>query len=1005
MDDRHKKTNAVLALVVFAVTFVTFLTTVAPTVSFWDCGEYIGAAHSLGIPHPPGNPLYVLVGRFFSIMLPFFTQVAYRVNLISVLSGAFTAVFMYLIVVRVMISWMGIPQKTWQRLTIYTAGLVGAFFAVFNYTFWFSAVEASVYIPSMLFISICTWLAIIWSQSTSPDRDRLLVLIAYLVFLSIGIHMMGMIAMAPIGLFIFLKDREKLKDWRLWFIGFMMASVIWQPSMFLAIGPMLLLMTVVYGFLRFKDSRVINPVIFGFLFVWQVMVAYNKFSLDGGFVEAVFPFAALFGFTLLAMFLDENAIALQLKKKWRFMFWLVAFASLGYSVHAYIPIRSALDPIIDENNPVITWEDGKVNADNFRYFLERKQYGSESMISRMFWRRGSWQKQLGIDDHMGYGGFHITQFFHFGDHIGADRTTPLFESYGGAGGFLRLLVYLVPTFFMIYGWAYLYKRNKNLAIFLIVLFVLSSIGLVLYMNFADGYHAEKRDYMAWVRSGRQGTMPTVHREVRIRDYFFTAGFMFFGMWIGLAAGSLLHLLFTNSNRFLRTQMAPIAVVLFLVSPALPYVHNYAENNRTNDWIPYDYAYNLLMSCEKDGIIFTNGDNDTFPLWFLQEAEGIRKDVRIVNLSLLNTTWYIKQLKDLEPKVPISFSHKEIEALTHELNPLEKPLPYTMPKAGIRVVLPGRREKQALRVQDKMVVNIVDSNKWRKPIYFAVTVSNDNMMGLQPYLQMEGLVYRVLTEKVPSDDRIDLDRTLYLIDDVYQFRGLGKGNVIMSETAQKLMSNYAASFIQVALTLEQPLLDKKSRIESLEKALVDTTADAGAGEVSRELTELRAGYQDTLDIVINKLEQVIALMPWDWRPRTLLHRTLTQHDRYELALEKIRQARMVEPDNPDYMKMEAQILDELGRSAEANDLLRNIARSDQDPFNAYALLMRNYQEQGMYDSAVAVMEEFQKVSPGDRRATAMISELRRLQKESGDAETEDTAEPVSSKLSPSPAVKG
>lgn len=1008
MEERHKKRNMIIAVSVAIFVLLIYLSTVAPTVSFWDCGEYIGASHSLGVPHPPGNPLYVLLGRAFSILFGFFDQVAFRVNLISVFAGALTAMFIYLSTVRIMISWMGVPDTSWKRITVYLSGIVAALFTAFGYTFWFSAVEASVYVPTMLFISLCTWLVLVWAQCPDEDRDRYLILIAYLVFLSIGVHMMGMLAMAPVGLFVFLHDKDKIRDWRLWFIGIMMASVIWQPSMFLVFGPLLAIMAGIYAFFRFKDARYINAFLFGAVFLWRAAAEFRALSsnaIEGAvFVENMVPYTFVLAFTLAELFVDEGAVQALIRRKWRFLFWLVAYAILGYSVHIYIPIRSALNPIIDENHPVITWEDGKVKADNFRYFLERKQYGSESMILRMFWRRGSWTKQLGIDDHMGYGGFHLTQFFHFGRSIGVDRTNTVFENWGAGGGWLRLLLYLLPTFFMIFGWYYLYERNKNMAILMISLVLLASIGLVLYMNFADGYHAEKRDYMAWVQSGKQGPMPTVHREVRIRDYFFTPGFMFYGMWIGLAAGCLLHALFTHRNSFLRTRLAPILVVLFAVSPVLPLTQNYAENQRGGDWVPYDYAYNLLMSCDKDGILFTNGDNDTFPLWFLQEARGIRRDVRIVNLSLLNTLWYIKQLKDLEPKVPISYTHEEIETkLRHSLNPFPKSFEYELPRADITVVVPGRDRKRAMRIQDQMVLNIVDSNRWRKPIHFAVTVSNDNLMGLQPYLQMRGLVYNVKEEKVPSPERVDVDGTLFMLDKVYRFRGLGNGEAPLSETTRKLMSNYAASFIQVSLAMERSLKDMKAEIAAMERGVADSLGrDTTVNDSA--LAVRKTEYEETLKTVVNQLDQCVALMPWDWRPRMLRQEILMAHERYELALERIREARLIEPDKVEYLRVEADLLEKLGRHAEANKIWQRLVAADSDPWAAYLKMATNYGEAGLYDSAIALMREFQQSHPGDRRAAAMISrmEAMKAEEQSRAAEEPEAAEPDSAPAADSAA---
>ncbi|MFC1476610.1 protein O-mannosyl-transferase family [Fibrobacterota bacterium] len=936
MEQTHNKYNRIIAWGVLLFTFATYLTTVAPTVAFWDCGEYIGASHSLGVPHPPGNPLYVLIGRVFSMTFFFFKQVAYRINLISILSASFASMLIYLIIVRAMVSWMGIPDTTWKRITVYIAGVVGALYVAFGYTFWFSSVEASVYIPSMLVVVLCTWLSLVWYQSKSPDRDRILILIAYIAFIGISIHMMAMFALIPIGLFVMITDENKGKDWRFWVVTFAMLAVVYHVSLFLWLGPL-------------------------------TVVA-----------------------TFMMSFIEKSAI-----KKWRLYFWIAFFALLGYTVHAYIPIRSTIQPTIDENHPVVEFdESGTPRIGAFKQFLERKQYGSESMVTRAFWPLAKRTTQFGVDGHMGWGGFHLTQFFHFGKSIGIDRNNTVFENWGSAGGLIRLFLYLIPTFIMIYGWLYLWKRNRNVAILLIFLFVLTSVILVFYMNFADGTRPMKRDYMAWVRSGRQGQMPLQHREVRIRDYFFSAGFMFYGMWVGLAFGCILHALFTSANRFLRTQLAPIAAVLFAVSPALPFTQNYKENDRTKDWVPFDYAYNLLMSCERDGIIFTNGDNDTFPLWFLQEAAGVRRDVRIVNLSLLNTKWYIKQIKTLEPKVAISYTIKEIEdKLNHQYNPLEKAVNYRMPNAGIVITLPGRDTKHALRVQDQMVVNIVDSNKWKKPIYFAVTVSGDNLMGVGPYLQMQGLVYRVLPRQVPRAVQLDLDRTIFLLDKVYRFRSLGDGSAPISETGRKLMSNYAASFIQVAVTLRQPLAQMKAEIAGYEASLNDSSVVVDTvytiEERMRDIEAKRKEYNEVLNLVVNKLDQCIGLMPWDWRPRLLQQEILLANDRWDEAMERIEVALKIEPGNKEYRKVKARIYDLKGDKAKANELLKGLAGEESDPWPSYSMICKNYEDRGHFDSAVMVMQQFQMIHPGDRRAAAMISRLEKM-KADKENKKEDTS---------------
>ncbi|MDR0305143.1 MAG: DUF2723 domain-containing protein [Chitinispirillales bacterium] len=906
MVKQAKLIENLVGALVFLIALATFFFTIAPTVSFWDCGEYIAASYTLGIPHPPGNPLYILVARIFTIIFFWTQQVAFRINLLSVVTAAVTAFFLYKIIVFSMKDWFGELDERWKIATVSISGFVGALFGVFNYTFWFSAVESSVYIPAILTIVLNVYIVLIWSKSKEENRDRYLILFAYLAFLGIGLHMMAMFALMPIFLYILLVDKTKLTDWRLWGVALLLGSIVYSMAAFFFVVPVLLVMSAIYGFVPQKEAKIISPFVGAItLFVMFKLLVTPENSDDIGMITLV-------SITLI-IFSVVNAASndRDCEKKWKFAFLIVLFSLLGFSVHAYIPIRSSLEPIIDENHPVVEMKNGKLEWDAFRGFLERKQYGSESMITRMFHRRGALGTQFGVDSHMGYGGFHITQFFHFGESIVSDRTADDRNSILGENNFFKrswiLLIYLIPTFFMLWGWKYWFEKDRNKAILFVSLFLITTVAMVLYMNFSDGKHSEKAEYEHWVNAGKPGPMPTVHREVRERDYFFTPGFMFFGLWIGLAAGALLHRSFTSKNKIDR-KFAQVLAVLFCASPALPFVQNYKENNRANDWIPYDYAYNLLMSCEKDGIIFTNGDNDTFPLWFLQEAEGIRKDVRVVNLSLANTSWYIKQLKRLEPKAPISYSESDIETgrVAHQRNPLKNPTKYSLPEAKIDIILPSPDELPIWRIQDLLVVNIIDANAWKKPIYFSSTVSDDNMMGFSPYLKFEGMVSRVMNTPVESSDYINFDRTKLLLDEIYQFRSLGDNSTPMSETARRMMYNYSAVFIQYSHGLRSKLARIKRQINNIDNQI--TSADIAKADFTgikqtfeTQKDSLVSAHKEVLEEIINKLDKCVALMPWDERPRGFRHEFLMEQELYDLAGKRLDEALKIEPNNRYYLR--------------------------------------------------------------------------------------------------------
>ena len=396
MEQIHARYNRIFALGVFAIAFVIFILTVAPTVAFWDCGEYIAAGHTMGVPHPPGNPLFMIMLRVSSILFSFFKDIGYRMNFLVVLFSAGTAAIMYLTVVRVIISFLGIPDNSWKRITTYVGGVVGGLFSVTGSTFWFSAVEASEANPSMFFVALCTWLILVWAQSKDPKRDKLLLMIVYISFLGIGVHMYSMIILIPVFLYIVLTDREKLTDLRIWLTAIAIGIAVLDLNLFVSLPGL--------------------P--------------------DKGISSIQEVFMALGGTGIIAIIVN-GVMALctegPKRKKWTFCFWVATLAVVGFSSHLYIPIRSSLNPIIDENDPQ--------TRTSFVDYLARKQYGSESMISRMFWRRGSWGHQFGIEGHMGYGGFHITQFFQFKP---TDREQNFVAT--ESTGFLKLIVYLMPTF-------------------------------------------------------------------------------------------------------------------------------------------------------------------------------------------------------------------------------------------------------------------------------------------------------------------------------------------------------------------------------------------------------------------------------------------------------------------------------------------------------------------------------------------------------------------------------
>jgi hypothetical protein len=312
------------------------------------------------------------------------------------------------------------------------------------------------------------------------------------------------------------------------------------------------------------------------------------------------------------------------------------------------------------------------------------------------------------------------------------------------------------------------------------IFVIMGFGLSFYLNMPDP-------------------------QPRERHYVFGGMYLVFALWIGLGWTAVIE-----SLRQRLPNAKPLLLTVALLGLALPagiFAKLYHIEDRSGDYIAHDYAYNLLQTCEPNSILFTNGDNDTFPLWYLQEVEGVRTDVRVVNLSLLNTNWYIKQLRDREPKVDIRLSDHYIDSVLTDtqLVDLYKRLwrePKTPPefkKMGIDVKIEALPGHDLLRVQDIMVIGITYWNEWKKPLHFAITIPASNLVGLAPHMRMMGMALKLMPERDPGNDMEAIEHNLL---QVYRFRGLTDPLVYKDDNSRRLLGNYRACVLQLADSYNQ-----------------------------------------------------------------------------------------------------------------------------------------------------------------------------------------------------------
>ncbi len=800
-----------LPAALFAFALILYALTVAPTVSFWDPGERIAVSNTLQIPHPPGAPFYMLVGRLFSMFVPA-SYVALSMNMISVLASAAAVTLTYLIVLQLIREWRG-PQSTWTpsvRVTAYVGGLVGALTLAVSDSFWFNAVEAETYALSTFFTTLCVWLTLKWSEyAQAEDRDlargvkhvlgssseRWLLVVAYLYGLAIGIHLLSLLSLFFVALIVFFQRYDN-PDW--------------------SAGT------------RFQYLALAGGIASGIFFLLYPGIIQGLPTV----LEATqAPFLVL---TIMASLLVYG-LYITHTKRMRVANLLVLYVVLGligYSSYFLIPIRSSINPPIDQNNPS--------SLENFVSYMSREQYGDRPLLSgstyndetgrverdaeALFPRRWSPNPRhtqvydrynSDLDFFLRYQIGHMyTRYFlwnfagraadtqdapaatgiSFLDPDIANEATVDAATPSERAG--RSVYFALPLLLGLFGAFYHFTWDWRRATAVAFLFFITGIGIIIYLN----------------------QTPMQPRE---RDYSYAGSFFAFSIWVGLGATGLLHLLkdslfstWSKSKRWLG--LAAAGALLLATVPGWMLYQNYDSHDRSGRYLPSDYAYNMLNSVAPNAILFTNGDNDTFPLWYLQEVEGVRRDVRVVNLSLLNTPWYIKQLKnqqahESEP-LPFSFSDEQVE----ELRPRAwRAQPVSIPVDSEAVIengtvadsdsarvsrplqwqLEGRpfdERSNMLQIADLAVFDLIRSNAendWARPVYFAVTVAQSGRLNLDDYLQLEGQAYRIVpVQHNQRFGRVVPDITIDRMQD-FRFRGLADPDVYYDENARRMADGY------------------------------------------------------------------------------------------------------------------------------------------------------------------------------------------------------------------------
>ncbi|MBM3330638.1 tetratricopeptide repeat protein [candidate division WOR-3 bacterium] len=798
-------------LLVFAAVFVVvagvYLYSAAPTAAFWDCGELISAAFTMGVPHPPGTPLFVTLGRIFS-MLPVAKEVAFRVTLIPVLFGAFSCGLIYLLVLKLISSYV-VPERRHDRWLPHVAGVFGGLACAFAFSFWDNSVEAEVYGPCVVVALSVLYMALVWREQLkrAGGDNRLILAAIFLLFLSTGIHFTPMMTVFAVLVFALIVDREAVLQLRLFelFAAYLviltMAELGLSVAAFVAIP--LMLGAAWYGIRVMDRSTHTRSVFYGLgLFFLVFVIAYV--AAGNAIMDDTVLFLASPTVALIERWVRSPMLLLLLVASYGgYLYWLhrqrrlspkyvglmLGLVLLAGTVQFIMFIRASHSPTINEADPS-NWRD-------FVSVLKREQYDPMKLLPRktQFLTEDDWRMNRNPRFGVLVAYFEQVKFYlrYFFWQWGNARFFDIFLHVGW-----QALLGLIPPLLGLWGMWHQFRREKRSFVLIFVAFLVASIGLVTYLNLKYSPSDPRRGNPA---QGGYGYL-----EVRERDYFYAFSFVFYTIFVGVGAYAFLRTVI-DRLRFRRAPAYALSGAL-LAFGFVPMLLNYPEVSRRGDWIPAEYGYNMLASCPGErAVLFTNGDNDTFPLWFMQTvpsriagySHDFGKNVRVGILSLLNTNWYIKQLKRWG--APISFTEEEIEQLprgfvgkNNRTFLLEDVMIRDMvaTAGGVKLNWP---EDYAATSEEYIAKVFGPGYKPRTPVYIATTVSPGSLQDVKSHLRLEGLVYRVVPDA--GSEQVDLDRSRYLVDSVYSMKSILDPRVSKDENTRGLLLTYAATFMSMA----------------------------------------------------------------------------------------------------------------------------------------------------------------------------------------------------------------
>ena len=815
-----------MAWLVFAIAAIVYGLTVEPTASLWDCPEFIACGYKLEIGHPPGAPVFMLAANLFSQLASDPSHVALMVNLLSALLSAGCIFFLFLTVTHLSrklicpISDGGMSIS--QVITIEACGMVGALAYTFSDTFWFSAVEAEVYAFSSFLTALMFWLILKWeSEMDKPSSTRWIVLIAYITGLSIGVHLLCLLCLPAMSFVVYFR-RAKRVTWmgmlKALIAGGLLIGVIlfclipgvvklggWFELLFtnvlgcpyntgLICYILLLTGTIVIAYYKVKQRIVklslacllmmlIGYSSYGVIFFRanaQTPMCENApdniFSLGSYLNREQYGKTPLFYGPAYCSEIDcvaKGEYLVPRQKEGQAVYRPVADSTK----QEYEVVRHDIDyvyknnmyfPRMHSSRHAKAYEDwlGNVEkkdgvptaAENLRFFLSYQ-------VNFMYWRYFLWNfvgRQNNIQGHgeVEHGNW-ITGFRWIDDWLLGCDTSKLSSDLKENKG--RNVFYGLPLLLGLVGMLWQWRKGregKQQLLVVMLLFVMTGLAIVVYLN----------------------QTPLQPRE---RDYAYAGSFYAFAIWIGMGVGMISEKVRAKSKKH-ASLMAVFSAIACLQVPLQMASQTWDDHDRSGRYTCRDFGANYLNSMQRDGhpIILTNGDNDTFPLWYNHEVEGVRTDTRVVNMEYLQTDWYIDQMKRQaydSPPLPISLSHEDYKEGRMEYVPIDTD------SIAIGPATISLKGKKGLYKNELMVLDMLLQANWERSVYMSISMGSDILPFLRDHLVLEGLAYRI--SPTATTQRIDVERLYDNIMHRFRYGGLSTKGIYVDEDVKRMANTH------------------------------------------------------------------------------------------------------------------------------------------------------------------------------------------------------------------------